>query len=289
MALNDVIGRVYSALFVAGVQQVTPWVAYAHNRSNEVRQGADGLIVGLTQDAVSVADYTGNAGIVYSPLSPTKVEIAIDKEKYIAFQLEDTDRVQIRFNLFADAIRQAGQEFAGQVAADFRALLAGANIPEAQTQTITLDTAEGTKAERESLHLKFLDMAQDLIAKGYDSRPFVMVPRPLYRQMVQYVSMESGGGFAGLRERAFVDARLSAVYGVDIIPDMGSVAAVASGEKVAAHGGIRNRTWMYAQQLNKPESMRSSDRFADQWRSLNTYGMAIQEMRSAVKFELAVK
>ena len=289
MAIADVVGRVYSAIFVGGVKQVTPWVALAADKSREVRMGTNGLIVSITQDMVSVQDYPKDgSGIVYAKLSPQKADITINKEKYIAFELEDIDAVQVKFGLFADAIVQAGREFAGQVAADFRALVAAATVPSGQTESVELATAAGTKAEREMLHLTVLEIAQDMIAKGYDQRPFLMVPRPMYRQMVQYVSLESGGGFVGLRERAFVDARLAATYGVDIIPDMGSVATVASGESVSAYGGVRGRTWMYAQQLNKPERLRSQDRFADEWRSLNTYGMAIQELRSMVKLTLSV-
>lgn len=279
MAITDITGKLFSALLISGVKNVTPWVAYAQDRSAEIQNGGDGLIVALTQDAVSVADYHATNPIQYSNLSPTKAEIAIDKEKYIAFRLEDTDAAQVKVNLFADAVFQASREFGAQVATDFRELLSGANIPAAQNETVAYATATGTKTERENLHLAVYDMAQGLKTAGYDQRPFLFLHPAIWKQVIRYVSLESGGGITGVREGAFIDAALSALYGVDVIPDLGAPNP-DSLDLAKCYGGIRNRSLMYAQQLNVPEQMRAADRFASDWRSLNTYGMAVQELRS---------
>ena len=285
MALSDVTGKLYSSLLLTSVQQVTPWVAVAADRSAEVRNGGDGLIVTVTQDAVSVSDYPAANDIAYSALAPTKAEVSIDKEKYIAFRLEDTDAVQIRANLFADAIFQAGREFGAQVAADFRTLVAAAVIPTARKTTVAYALATGTKGERESLHMAILGMAQGLKSEGYEQRPFIFVPPPIYQEIIRYVSLESGGGIIGVREGAFIDGTLSSLYGVDVIPDWGGQAAL---DDAVCYGGIRNRTLMYAQQLNKPEQLRAAGRFASDWRSLNTYGLAVQEPRSLYSVTIAV-
>lgn len=286
MAIADVIGKVFSAQIVMGVKQVTPYVAYAQDRSAEIQNNGDGLIIGLTDNLVSVSDYPASDGITYATLSPTKAELAIDKEKYIAFQLEDTDRAQIAFDLFGDATRQSVRELAGQVSADYRAALAAVNVANDHSFAVAFTNAGPTKAERVKAHLAVFDVTAALKTLGFEQRPILFVHPAFYRQLIEYATVETSVALPSISERAFADALLSPVYGADIIPDWGATNPTTL-NGADCYAVIPGRTLVYGQQLSVPEQMRSQTRFATQYRALNTYGVGVQDTATLYKIDVS--
>ena len=105
MAINDLIGKVFSSQYIAGVKQVTPLLSVCNDRSAEVRAKGDGLEIPLTQGMVTaVSDYpSASDAITYGSLTPSKTTLALDKEKVVAFKIEDTDEAQLAFNAFQRA------------------------------------------------------------------------------------------------------------------------------------------------------------------------------------------
>ena len=285
MATSELIGKLFSSQIVAGLVQVTPYVAVAQDRSNEVRGSGDGLIIALTGGGVNVADYPANGAINYGALAPTKAELDIDKKKYVAFEVEDTDNAQISFDLFGDAVRQSARELASQVAADFRAALAGETVPNSQTESVSFTAAGSTKTEREALHLAIYDIAAALKTKGFEQRPYIFVHPAVHRELIKYLTIDRNGAPTSQTESAFIDGMLSGVYGVDIIPDWGA-SAPGTLNGADCYAGIRNRTLVYGQQVNRPERGRSPDRFADRYRVLNTYGAGVQDTASLFKLDV---
>lgn len=288
MAISDLIGKVYSSQFIAGIEQVTPVIRFMQDRSSEVRQKGDGLVIPITQGLTSVADYPAvGTDITYSKLAPTKIDFNINKQKYIAFTLEDTDNAQLAFDLFTDAVRQAGEDFAQQLAADFRSTLAAATPARKFANEVPKNG--DTAASREALHLLFLDIAEYVKQQGYSATPVAFIHPSTQKRLLRYVTVDKAQSLPSVAERAFVDARLSALYGIDIVVDYGAtINSTNANDDANTYVFIRGRTLTYAQQLSRIEQMRAQGRFATNWRGLNTYGMLVQEARSLVKLEQSV-
>lgn len=286
MALSDVIGKLFSTQFIAGVKQVTPYVAYARDRSAEIQQMGDGLIVGVAQGLVSVADYPDSADITYAELSPSKIELTVDKEKYVAFKIEDTKRRQASFDVFSEAIRQSVREFAGQVSADYRTALAAQTVDNAHTVGVGLTLASPTAAQRVSLHLGIYDITAALKTLGFEQRPVVMVHPAIYKQLIQYATVETSVALPAISQRAFADAILSPIYGADIVPDWGAANPGTLSATADCYAFIPGSTLVYASQLSVPEQLRAQGRFATEYRSLNTYGLGVEDDRTLFKLDI---
>lgn len=289
MAISDLIGKVFSSQFIAGVQQNTPILSLANDRSSEVQEKGDGLVIGLTQGLVSVADYPANgADIAYAKLAPTKTDFSIDKEKYIAFEVEDTDTAQLAFNLFSEGARQAGVEFSKQLNDDLKATVAGATP--SQTFSIELAANDSTAAERQALNLLMLDLKTKMVTDGYTARPVVIMHPSTWKLLMEYVTVDKGMSLPSVSQTAFVEGTLSSLYGMDVIVDWGATIDTSNdNDNANSYVMVRGRTLTYAGQLSRIEQMRSDGRFANRWRGLQTYGSLIQEPRSLLKLEQTVK
>lgn len=287
MAINDLIGKVFSSQFIGGVKQVTPLLSVVNDRSSEVQRNGDGLEIPLTQGLVTVADYPATADIAYSSLSPSKATFSLDKKKYIAFQVEDTDRAQLAFDLFTEGARQAGVEFAEQLNADLRASIGGATP--AKTFANVVATGGDTEALRTSLNLLFLDIKQEMLTRGYEGRPVVIIHPSTWKRLMRYVTVDKGMNVPDVAQTAFVDGTLSGIYGMDFIVDWGATIDATNADNNAdSYILVRGRTVTYAGQLSNTEQMRSEGRFATQWRALQTYGTLVQETRSLLKLQQTV-
>ena len=290
MAISDLIGKVFSSQFVAGVTQNTPILSLASDRSSEVQEKGDGLVVGLTQGLTTIADYPATKDITYAKLAPTKVELSLDKEKYIAFEVEDTDTAQLAFNLFSEGARQAGESFAKQLNDDLKATVAAATPATGNTFAIEFAANSPTAAEKKSLNLLMLDMRNKLTTLGYSARPVILMHPSTFKVLMEYVTVDAAISIPNVSQTAFVEGTLSSLYGMDIIVDWGAtIDGSNSNDDAVSYGLIRSRTLTYAGQLSRIEQMRSDGRFASRWRGLQTYGSLIQETRSLLKLTQTVK
>lgn len=289
MAISDLVGKVFSSQFIEGTKQVTPVLSFMDDRSDEIREKGDGLIIGLTQGLTSVADYPAvGTDITYSQLSPAKVEFAVDKQKYVAFEVEDTDRAQLAFDLFTDGARQAGIEFASQLAADFRTMIAGAAA--AKTYSQEIDKTGDTAAQREAMVFEFLDIQEYVRQQGYSQTPTCLLHPSTRKRILTYLIADKGMSLPNQAEAAFVDARLSSIFDINMVVDYGAtIDSTDENDNATSYIFIPGRTFAYGAQLSNMEQMRSPGRFANRWRALNTYGMAAQELRSFVDFEQTVE
>jgi len=289
VAISDLVGKVFSSQFIAGVEQVTPILSLANDRSSEVQRNGDGLEIGLTQDLVTIADYPSDGSdITYSKLSPNKATLELDKEKYIAFEVEDIDSAQIAFNLFAEGARQSGVEFSKQLNADLRATIAGATPVKTFSQEIA--KSGDTPEQRTALSLLMYDIKEFMMLTGYAVTPSLLIHPATYKRLITYVTDDKPQTSSAVERRAFVDATLSGIYGINFIVDWGAtIDATDPNDNANSYSMVGGRTLVYAGQLSRIEQMRSVGRFASQWRGLQTYGSAIQETRSLVKFEQTVE
>ena len=288
MAISDLVGKVFSSQFLAGVTQNTPILSFASDRSSEVQEKGDGLIVALTQGLTSVADYPADGSdITYSKLSPTHIELSLDKEKYVAFEVEDIDSAQLAFNLFSEGARQAGVDFAVQLNDDLKSTISGATP--AQDFAIEFASNASTAAERESLNLLMLDLKTKLVTDGYSARPVVLMHPSTWKELMKYVTVDKGMSLPSVSQTAFVEGTLSSLYGMDIVVDWNAaIDKTKSNDNATSYALIRGRTLTYAGQVSRIEQMRSDTRFATRWRGLQTYGSLIQESRSLLSLSQTV-
>lgn len=289
MAIADVVGKVFGTQLLEGIEQLTPVMPLMQNRSSEVSEYGDGVDIPVVQDLVSVADYHASNNITYGSLAPNKVTLALDKRKYIAFQLEDIDRAQVRFDLWNAAIRETAVQFSKQLSTDFRAVLASIDYTaDSGARAWTPEIGETPDATQRKLIVETLyDIVDAYRIAGYEGRPYVLAHPALYRQLVTYITEDVGVAVGSMQTTGFMDGAIGALMGADIIPDYGATSPTTVVGQ-ASYVGLRGRSVCYAQQVRNVEQMRADGRFASQWRSLVTYGMLAQDSKSVHRILPAV-
>ena len=285
MAISDVIGKVFSSQFQLGVNQVTPIIAISQDRSAEIVASGDGLEIPVGVSASSVADYPAvGTDVTYSDPTVNKVTLSVNKSKYIAMKLEDTDNQEMAFDLLMAASQDAGGKFGSVIAGDFRTAIAAATgaraFPATQKATVAFAANAPTLAEKKNLHSALLKAIAFYRSKGYAQRPVILLHRSHWEILMEYITVDLGYAVGGISERAFVDATLSAVYGMDVMADFGAAVNATSSNEAKSHVLVSQRTLAHAMSLRSLERLRSQGRFATLWRSLNRYGVAVQEVAS---------
>lgn len=209
----------------------------------------------------------------------------IDREKYVAVEVESIDERQTFMNLLDDGVEAAVRGVSGEIASDWRGEIKSHAYDADHTKSVSVTDLDNelTDNEMKALHMAIYDTVADLRADGFGQRPFVFLPRFLHRSFVRYHSLERDGQPTAATENAFRDALLSNFFGADIYADWGDDDDALP---IYAHAGITNRTWVWGSQLTETEQLRSPDRFASRWRSLLTYGMGIQDTRTAYRIGL---
>jgi len=285
MAITDVVTRVYSAMLLNGVKQVTPFVGLAVDKSSEIVSEGTGLRVPIGMDSINVGDYVKGTPITTVGAVPKHADLNVDKQKYFAALVEDIDETQTNFSLMSDSAAAGARSLASQIASDFRTAIASATYPAAQKSDITLATADTiADADIVSLQGAMVDLVGYLRSLGYNQRPFAILPRALWKSLLLYYTGGKGNQDASpLAENSFRDAALSGVYGCDIIVDWGMT---ATADPYNIYAGISQRSYMYAQQVSVTESYRSSDQFATIIRGLLTYGVGVQDARTIYNIKL---
>ena len=278
MAIADLIGKLFAARYLSGVTQSTPYLLFADDRSAEVESG-DGVVMGVGNLGVQVGDYPASGAITYRTISPGAVTLSVDKEKYVAFSVEDTNNARTRVNLVSEAANEASRVIRKQVESDIRSMLVAAT----PTETFAVSTAKAdatTKAERIRTAQGIIDMVESVKAAGYTQRPVLFLDRMMGKVMTQYITQDDALNVALVDQvrSVFINGALSTLFGADVVVDYGfTVDQDAATTAVEAVMVIPNRTIAYAQQLTVPEIMRSDSRFATNYRALMTYGSAIQD------------
>ena len=290
MALADVIQSVFSSTFINNVMATTPFVGVAQDRSADILNGGDSLIVPKSSGLVAVSDYTDDDNVVYSTLSPEKVEFSLDKKKYIAFQFEYEDAAQVSADVWGQAISESAQTFGSQLTEDFRTLFTSATVENTHLHELTVN-GDGTVTadHRQDLVFEFYDMIAQLREDGHEVTPVVFVPSAMHRELVKFFTVDKPQSVPAYTAGVFADARLSGFFGCDIIVDWGDttqISAVADTVGPQAHAVIPRRTIGYAQQLSRVEQLTSTTRFARLWRALKTYGMGVQESETLHRIQI---
>ena len=290
MAISDVIQSVFVSTFINHVTASTPFVSVVQDRSSDILNGGDSLIVPKSTGLVSVSDYTDDDDVVYSTLSPEKIEFSLDKRKYIAFQFEYEDAAQVSADVWGQAISESAQTFASQLTADFRSLYSDATVNATHLHEVTVNgDGSVTAAHREELVFDFYDMVAQLREDGHEVSPVVFVPSAMHRELVRFFTIDKPQSVPAYTAGVFADARLSGFFGCDIIPDWGDTTAISSTPDTVgpqAHAVIPRRTIGYAQQLSRVEQLTSATRFARLWRALQTYGMGVQDSATLHRIQI---
>lgn len=268
MAIDNFIPEIWSA----GVQQaftanqlVIPTLNTAF--SGDARKGNTVHIINATTP--TIVDYA-TAGRVIDPeaLADTEVSLLIDQERAFSVNVDDVDAVQAAgsFDAWVQAAGRALAEDAEEYA--IAQLLAGATNGQESTP-VAVDTFAEAKAALQKIRLL---MAK---AKVPTAGRFVAVNPAFADLLVGGLSdVALAGGSNELR-----NGQVARLFGMDII----ETPAFAEATKPVAVG-YHESAAAFVSQIDKVESMRNPNKFADIVRGLNVYGAKVTRPTGVVKY-----
>lgn len=268
MAIDNFIPEIWSA----GVQQaftanqlVIPTLNTAF--SGDARKGNTVHIINATTP--TIVDYA-TAGRVIDPeaLADTEVSLLIDQERAFSVNVDDVDAVQAAgsFDAWVQAAGRALAEDAEEYA--IAQLLAGATNGQESTP-VAVDTFDEAKAALQKIRLL---MAK---AKVPTAGRFVAVNPAFADLLVGGLSdVALAGGSNELR-----NGQVARLFGMDII----ETPAFAEATKPVAVG-YHESAAAFVSQIDKVESMRNPNKFADIVRGLNVYGAKVTRATGVVKY-----
>jgi hypothetical protein len=268
MAIDNFIPEIWSA----GVQEsffanqiVIPTLNTQF--AGDARRGNTVHIINATTPTIT--DYAA-AGRVIDPeaLADTEVELLIDQERAFSVNVDDVDAVQAAgsFDAWVSAAGKGLAEDAEEYV--IAQLLAGATNGQESTP-VAVDTYAEAKAALQKIRLL---MAK---AKVPTAGRFVAVNPAFADLLVSGLSdVALAGGSNELR-----NGQVARLFGMDVI----ETPAFAEAAKPVAVG-YHEIAAAFVSQIDKVESLRNPNKFADIVRGLNVYGAKVTRPTAVVKY-----
>jgi hypothetical protein len=267
MAIDNFIPEIWSA----GVQEaffanqiVIPTLNTQY--AGDARRGNTVHIINATTP--TIVDYA-DAGRVINPeaLADTEVTLLIDQERAFSVNVDDVDAVQAAgsFDAWVSAAGKALAEDAEEYA--IAQLLAGAT--DGNPGDVAVDTFAEAKAAIQAIRLA---MAK---AKVPTSDRFVAVNPAMADLLINGLSdVALAGGSNELR-----NGQIARLFGMDVI----ETPAFAEATKPVAVG-YHSATAAFVSQIDKVESLRNPNKFADIVRGLNVYGAKVTRPSAVISY-----
>ena len=225
----------------------------------EIREFGDTVKINAIDD-FATASYTGT--VTYTDIDDASLILTIDQKKYIAKQLDDVDKAQIKPELAGAISANFGKAYVADVETKAATLYTGAGITDGSTSSVTAITSANVIS-------KIGGLAEEMDSNEVPDDNRVAVVNPwLAQKMV----------LAGVIRDTANSAILSAGY----IGQFQGFQVYKSNR--ISHSGTTwyapmffraNDTMAMAEQLNEIEALRLESKFGDGLRALMVYGMKV--------------
>lgn len=268
MAIDNFIPEMWSAgvtqSFIAN-QVVIPTLNTQY--SGVASRGNTVHIINATTP--TIVDYA-DEGRTINPeaLADTEVQLLINQERAFSVNVDDVDRVQAagEFNAWTEAAGRALAEDAETYV--IAQMLAGATNANGGTNPVVVDTPAEAKAAIRAIRKSLTE------AKVPSGNRFVIVNPDFADLLLQDLSdVGAAGSSTELR-----DGQILRLYGMDVIES-----PLVAGDTPAAVGYHQDMV-AFVNQIDKVESLRNPNKFADIVRGLNVYGAKVIKSAAVVKY-----
>lgn len=215
--------------------------------------------------AMSATAYTGS--VTYSDVDSAQKTLKIDKQYYIARQLDDVDKYQTNPKLMNEIARKAAAGMSDQVDQDLAALYTQAGI------------TDGTTASPDSVTSanvidKLSEMAQAFKENNVPTADRVAVVHPWFVHKLRLAGVDLKTDNTSVYE----NGSIGNVMGWQIYES--NNAANSSTTWYANYFFRRSETLALAMQVVTNEALRLESKIGDGWRWLNVYGCKVMAPES---------
>ena len=207
----------------------------------------------------SVGSYTAGA-LTYADLDDDDVDITLDQKKVFTFKVEDIDAAQTALDVKNQAIKQEGMAIAIEGDKYVFGLYgsAGKQFNDGAETPAAIDV---NSADVEEL---LLDVAAyfDEHNVPQDQRNLVVAPWFKQKMVLAGLTRQTGIG-----DEAYLNGYIGQIFAFKVYVSN----SLTAGHMLA----MSNRAIAYASQINKVESLRLQDSFADAVRGLSVFGAGV--------------
>lgn len=209
---------------------------------------------------VSVAPYVAGQALTYADLTDSEIDIALDQKNAFTFKVEDIDAAQTGLDVKTFATQRAGKTIALTADAYAFGLHAGAgheiNDGESTPGALAVNSA--------NVESVILDVAQYFDENNIDAMDRNLVVAPWFKNKMILAGLARSGANS---DAMYLNGFIGEILGFKVYVSN----QLASGHMLA----MTSRAIAYAGQINKVESLRLQDAFADAVRGLMTFGAKV--------------
>lgn len=275
MAISNFIPDVWAARFVTTLRASLVYGMFVNrNYRGNITMAGDTVKVPLWNKSFTVRDYVkGTALVAPEEADGSTVDMAIDKQKYVNFEVDDIDELQSEPDLMERAMNEAAYDMASQIDSDLQTTFNGAYAAARSvrvTDAFTADSIgqkllEGVISLRRMMSTANLPMEMRMLTAHPDTMAILDSHFATKSADGVYVPATSeatiANGFSG-KLLGFDLYQTTKVPTVDVSgTDYHRLFAVAGNEAVT-----------FADQLTEIEPYRPHDGFSDAIKMLNVYG-----------------
>lgn len=276
MALSNIIPEVWRNTVLAALRKDLVFGAIANqNFKQEVWGFGDTLNI-LTMGGMSDAEY-GSDNITYADLTDAKVQLKIDKKRYVAFYDEDHNKVLTNTKYLSEVLTDAGHQIAEYFDAEGMKEYANATLDSYVTGTtqwqITKDKATNLP------HLMGALRRQLKKVNAPSGEVYFIAPPEIEEAITLYFGDK--GPASGLSDAAVVNGYLGKFFGVQVYISNNCVT-----ESATTHGlaGVKGTSIALASDVITDEGLRLEGRIATGYRMLGIGG--IKTFRPAISVDV---
>lgn len=260
---------------------------------NEIKNKGDRVYF-FSKNGLTVRDYnvdaTGFTEITTEQPAGEKMSLVVDQQKYIAFEVEDIDKVQASVKLVDEWTETMASSFADVKDAYIHSLAvsgAGTKLHSDSAQSITKDNvwAEVCKLQRVLTRNKALTKA----GLDYSGKRPALVITPEFQEILLQSSNYFSNAFGNevLRKGQVGHIGVFDVFvDTNIATDKTGTGSGASYSQTIV--AMTSQGITYAEQITETETYRSQKSFKDVIRSLMTYGAAVANANCIVTSKITM-
>ena len=284
MTVQNFVPDLWSAALLRNLNEATVAGSLCNrDYEGEVRRVGDSVkITSITQP--TIGDYTSYSDISWEDIDDATRSLAIDQQKYFAFELDDVDRAQVASdgNLMAEAMYEAA--FGLRDAFDTYIFTsmgtdASASTPDHQIAEATISTASDA-------YELLVDMAVLLDEANVPTGARWVAVTPAFHGLLL---KDSKFVAAGDEQGAIVryNGAVGQAAGFSVVKSNNLPDGAGSGAGKAIIAGYRGATTV-AEQISSMEAVRRENRFSDGVKGLHVYGVKVTRPTGLVVADVIV-
>jgi hypothetical protein len=243
-----------------------------HDWEGEIKGQGSKVHIRVRPDII-VGDYVVNGGINYQDLQDDKIELVIDRAKYMAWKIDDVDRAQQDINAMNEATQDGAEQMKIHVDKD----VLGTVYADATTQFTKTQITKDTVLDW------IVDLGTELDQLNVpESGRFLVIP-PWIAGMIKKSDLKDAS-LAGDGTSIMRNGRLGMIDRFTLYSSNLLSGASTNDDPVHCLAGTKHAI-TFASQFVKTETLRLQNQFGDAARTLKVYGFKVVQPDALIDAE----